>query len=148
MTLSINWIPLTLTLLAAIHDLRTREVPDWISAALLAAALIATTLGYATGSWLSLAGGLALALAVGMVLFSLGGWGGADVKLLASLGAWLGPAGTLAMLFWMAIAGAGLSVVYWARGEKSLPYVPAIAVGWLIHIVWPEALTQLIHSRL
>lgn len=138
------WIPLTLTFVAVIHDLRTREVPDWISLAVFVGGVIATSQGAGAGTWSSFLLATLVALVIGGTLFAVGGWGGADVKLLAALAGWLGLGGLLAVMFWMAIVGAGLAIVYRARGATTLPYVPAIAAGLLIHLVWPDALTQIV----
>jgi prepilin peptidase CpaA len=143
---TVAWIPLTLTFVAVIHDLRTREVPDWISMAVFVGGVIATALGYGAATWSSFALATVVATVIGVTLFALGGWGGADVKMLAALAGWLGLGGLLAVMFWMAIAGAALAIVYRARGATTLPYIPAIAVGLLIHIVWPDALTHLVRG--
>lgn len=139
-------IPVVLSLVAVVHDLRTREVPDWISAAVFGLGLLATATGYSSIGWASFAAATVVALVIGSVLFALGGWGGADVKLLAALAGWLGLGGLLAMMFWMAIVGAALSVVYRLRGQQTLPYVPAIAAGLWIYLVWPDALTQFVRG--
>ena len=95
-------IPLALVLIATICDLRTREIPDWISLVLLAWGLIATALGWHERGWWSTAGGLTLGLTASGIVFALGGMGGGDVKLLAALGAAIGPLALLQTLFWMA----------------------------------------------
>jgi prepilin peptidase CpaA len=90
--------------------------------------------------WLAAAGGLVLGLALGWPLFALGGWGGGDVKLLAALGAALGPAALVQVAIWMGVAGGALALVAAARGKKDLAYVPAIAIGLFVNTLWPHAL--------
>src|SRR4030095_1932515 len=75
-----------------LHDLRNRRIPNYLTFG--SAALAVLYAGVAAG-W----AGLCVALAgwsVGIVLFIpfflLRGMGGGDVKLLAALGAWVGPA--------------------------------------------------------
>ncbi|MBL8830720.1 MAG: prepilin peptidase [Planctomycetaceae bacterium] len=144
--LPVAWIPLTLTFVAVIHDLRTREVPDWISVVVLVGGVIATALGSGAETWSSFVLATLVAAIIGFTLFALGGWGGADVKLLVALAGWLGLGGLLAVMFWMAIVGAALAILYRLRGASTLPYIPAIAAGLLIHIVWPDALTHLVRG--
>jgi prepilin peptidase CpaA len=141
--------PLTATillsgvLLAAVIDVRRREVPDWIPIAILALALAGIAFGWLPHGWLAAAAGLLVGLALGLPLFAVGGWGGGDVKLLAALGAALGPVPLLKVAIWMGVAGGVLAVLAAIRGKKDLAYVPAIAVGLLINTLWPHALGAL-----
>lgn len=137
-------VPLSMLALATLCDLRTREIPDAISLALLGWAVLTTALGWSSLGWLSLTGGLFLGLAIGCLLFALGGWGGGDVKLVAALGALLGPLGLLQAMFWIALAGGLLAVIAAARGQRDYAYVPAIAAGVIVHWfaspwLWPVA---------
>ena len=79
---------------ASYNDLRTREVPDWLSYALLGAALgLRLLFSAAYYDWTIIAEGLAgfgLLLLVGCVLYYSGQWGGGDSKLLMGVGAILG----------------------------------------------------------
>jgi prepilin peptidase CpaA len=140
-TLLIACVTLTLLLVAAAYDLRTREVPDWVALALLAWAALATALGWHTNTWWSLAAGLTIGAVVGGLFFYLGGGlGGADVKLITALGAVAGPAGLISALFWMALAGGALALLAAARRQRTFAYVPAIVAGWLIYTLWPGAI--------
>ena len=129
------YIAVSLILVATVCDLRKREVPDWISIALLLAAIAATALHVGQTGWLGLVIGLALGLAIGTALFAWCGLGGGDAKLIAALGAVFGRLGLLSLLFWTALAGAVLAIVAHARGERDLAYVPAIAMGLLVHVI-------------
>jgi prepilin peptidase CpaA len=138
--LALAWVILILVGIATVADLRTREVHDGISLAIFVCALLASFLGWSEVHWPGLIVGLLLGLACSMPFFYFGGLGGADVKLIASLGASLGPVSLLCMFFWMAIAGGLLAIVTKMRGRKDFAYVPAIAIGLLIQTVWPEGL--------
>lgn len=127
---------LILVLIATICDIRDREVPDWISLAMLAWAVLVTTLGWTTGGWLGLAYGFSLGLVLSASVFYMGGLGGGDVKLIAALGAAVGPLGLLVVLFWMALTGAILALVAMSRGKKDFAYVPAIAVGLMVYLAF------------
>jgi prepilin peptidase CpaA len=131
-------------MIATIFDLRTREVPDWIALAILACAVLATACGWSEVRWPGLILGLLLGLACSAAVFYAGGLGGADVKLLAALGAALGPLATFSMLFWTALAGGLLALVAKGLGNRDFAYVPAIAAGLLIQTLWPEGLRDVL----
>jgi prepilin peptidase CpaA len=90
---------------AAAVDLRSRRIPNWLTFSLLLAGLAQSFawahtvtpgqsfLGFLTGFGLT------------FVLFGIGALGGGDVKLLAGLGAWLGPWPTLVVFAVAAIIG-------------------------------------------
>jgi len=128
-------VPVLLLLIATICDLRTRIIPDWISVALLCWGIGSAWFNEAGSVWVSLGAGTLLGFALGALLFALGGLGGGDVKLLAGLGAVLGPIDLLNVLFWMALVGGVLAIIAKMQGRSDFAYVPAIAVGLLIHAV-------------
>jgi len=130
----LTFASLALVIAAAGWDLRRREVPDLIPCAVLACAVVGRLLGSGAGGWLGLCGGLALGLLLTVPLFFLGGLGGGDVKLIAALGAVLGPLGLLSALFWTALAGGVLAILAALRGRRDFAYVPAIAAGMLLHV--------------
>jgi Flp pilus assembly protein protease CpaA len=69
-----------------------------------------------------------------LLLHSMGGMGGGDVKLMACFGALLGPADILVAAVLAAIAGAvlALAAMLWRPRRVSIPYAPAIVLGaWL-----------------
>ncbi len=115
--------------LAALWDVRTRRVPNWLTAGAGTFALAA-----APAPLTALAGGLAALIAgVLLVLVARGAYGVGDVKAMAVAGATVGLASVPAFLCWMAIAG-GLWVALAALHTRSLrdqtvAYAPAIAVG-------------------
>ncbi len=126
-------LPFALVIVATICDMRRREVPDSISVVMFAWAVLVAAMGWTAGGWLGLVSGFLLGLVLTAGLFYLGGLGGGDVKLIAALGAVLGPWGLLVVLFWMAMAGAMLAVIAVARGQRDFAYVPAIAAGLLVY---------------
>jgi prepilin peptidase CpaA len=90
---------------AAVHDWRTRRIPN-----LLNLILLLTGLGVsAAGMWRVGLGSAALGMLAGFVLtlplFLLGAVGGGDVKMLTALGAWLGPWGVLYVFLARAVIG-------------------------------------------
>lgn len=139
-----HWIILSLVVGAAVWDLRTREVPDWIPLAIVCLAAMATAGGWSEVRWSGAILGLLLGFSCSAAVFYLGGLGGADVKLVAALGAAVGPVPILCMLFWTALSGALLAIVARLRGRSDLAYVPAIAAGLLIQTFWPEGLRNVL----
>src|SRR4051794_7207358 len=81
--------------LCALIDYRTQRIPIWLtmSAAMLGLIYSVFAPGGIGISW-SLAG-FAVGMALLIVPWLLGGGGMGDVKMLAALGAWLGPLGVL-----------------------------------------------------
>jgi prepilin peptidase CpaA len=91
-------------------DLRIRRIPNWLTfGAALAAFLYMgiteglTGLGTAAAGWL-------VGAALFFPFFALRGMGAGDVKLLAALGAWLGPSETVWLAIFAAMAGGVIGV--------------------------------------
>ncbi|WP_037246546.1 A24 family peptidase [Rhodopirellula baltica] len=119
---------------ACLHDVRTREIPDWISVLIGAVAVVSSLLGWLGLSivWV-LAGGV-VGLAIAYALFRFAKLGGGDGKLIIALGMLVGPVGILIVLFGTAIAGGVLSLIAMLRGERDYAYVPAIAAGFVGYV--------------
>ncbi len=135
-------IPLVITGIAAAHDLRTREIPDWTAIALLCGTVMYVALGTKFPVGYHLIGfGVALALAV---VVSWGDrFGGGDVKLFAALGAWFGIQGVLPLALWTALAGLPLALIAVARKQKDFAYGPAIFIGVCVHVAVPDLLQRI-----
>jgi prepilin peptidase CpaA len=104
--------------IAAAIDLRTGRIPNPLTATIAAAGLGLTAFGL-TGH--SMAGALVgAALGFGLMLpgHMFGGTGAGDVKLLAALGTWLGPAGVLMAFLYSAIAGGMLAVAHAVKRRR------------------------------
>lgn len=105
-------VPAGLMLAAAgVSDIRTRRIPNALTFGAAACGLAAHLLA---GGWhgaLFSLGGWGLGLAAFLPLFLLGGMGAGDVKLLAAVGAWLGPAGAGWTALYAAIAGGAMALV-------------------------------------
>ena len=104
-------VALVVALTGCVTDLRTRRIPNVLTFSAAAAAVVfhGVTAGL-TGVGHSLSG-LAVGLVIFLPLFALRGLGGGDVKLLAALGAWMGPGATVWMALWAAIAGGPLGLL-------------------------------------
>jgi prepilin peptidase CpaA len=112
---------LTLSLaVAAVIDLRTQRIPNLLTipAAIAALAYHLVTLG-TQGLLFGLAGfGLGLALMLGPFLFGV--MGGGDVKLMAAVGAFVGPQTVLAAFLLTSLAGGVYALVVLARRSELL----------------------------
>ncbi|HQS16729.1 prepilin peptidase [Reyranella sp.] len=142
-----------LLVLAAWQDLRTLHMGNGLSIAIAALFCVWAATGLVAGTYSFTALGLSLACAaalflVGAAVFAAGMLGGADVKLLAAVGLFAGPAQVGDLLLITALGGGLLGIAALAGmrlgpvaspGEASLrsrlkgrlPYGPAIAVGGL-----------------
>jgi prepilin peptidase CpaA len=126
-------IALAVVLVGCITDLKTRRIPNALTFSAAAAALVFHAV---QGGW-SGAGQAAAGLGVGLVvflpLFALGGLGGGDVKLLAALGAWVGPAAILWTAVWTGIAGGPLALLLaFSRGYLGRAFQNV----WLLLMFW------------
>lgn len=125
--------------LAAAIDVRTRRIPNALSAGALTLALVVAV---SVGSGVEAAAGAAVALGAGIALAVAAGgaFGMGDVKLMAGAGAVAGVAHVLAFLVAMAIAGGVIALVVIAmrRGTRvtTMPYGPAIALGVADVALW------------
>lgn len=91
---------------AAVQDLRTGRIRNWLTLVLAVGGLMNSFCagpGDITPSQAVM--GLVAGFAIPFVLFVLGALGGGDVKLLAGIGAWLGPVGVLEVFIVQAILG-------------------------------------------
>jgi prepilin peptidase CpaA len=138
------WIPLAILAIACIYDFRSREIPDWIPILLIVTAAVAVGFDGISVSFYQLLLGVLVGFGV-MATFGLaGGLGGGDVKLVAALGAWLGPIALLVVLFWIALIGMLLAIGFRLAGKKDLPYAPAIALGFAVFLIWPQGILRLL----
>jgi len=75
---------------AAVEDLRSRRIRNWLTFSLVLTGIAQSLIGHGTVSLASSLLGVAVGFALPLVLFALGAIGGGDVKLLAGVGAWIG----------------------------------------------------------
>ena len=106
------------TMAAAVVDLRTRRVPNWLT---FGTAALGITLAMTHLDGVGVAGAFE-GLLVGLLLMLpghvIGRTGAGDVKLLAALGTLLGPKSILMAFLYTAIAGGGIAVVVAMRRRR------------------------------
>ena len=132
--------------LAAVGDLRRREIPNWLNGAIgLLAVPFWWSLGLSPWPDMAVQFGIALGVfALFALLFNFGFMGGGDVKMIGALALWLPPGLILTLLLIMSVAGGLLTLAMLvrrrlARSEDRIevPYGVAIAFGGLWVIAEP-----------
>ena len=93
---------LAVAIIAAIADLRSRRVPNWLT---LSALILGFVWHIAHGTWREAAWGALLGAVIYLPMWLAGGRGGGDVKLMAALGAWLGPSSWIQLFVLTALIG-------------------------------------------
>ena len=100
---------------ACVVDLRTRRVPNALTFGAAAVALVARIAGGGASGALDAVFGWSVGVALLLVPYALGGMGAGDVKLLAALGAWLGPGETVWLGVYTNIAAGVIALAVAAR---------------------------------
>lgn len=136
----------TILLGIAATDAREYIIPDEFS---LGGLVIGLLLSFAPGgiSVIQSFGGAALGFGLLFVTAQLGEWwlkkpamGGGDVKMMAMVGAFLGPIGALLTIFLGALVGVIVFAPVTLRTGKLVPFGIFLALGAAVTQVWGEAL--------
>lgn len=121
-----------LVIVAALKDVTSYTIPNWISLALIVAFFPAAAVSGAT--WpalgLCLATGV-VALLLGMGMFAAGWIGGGDAKLLAASALWIGWPAVLPFLLATGLAGGALTMAILALRSGWMQPVLAGSPAWL-----------------
>lgn len=136
------WFGAGVGLAATVTDVRSREIPNWLSLAALVGGLAGNL---ALSGWAGLGSGLLGALVgfgVFYVRYRFFGMGGGDVKLMAGFGAILGVEKAVLGILLSAALGGILALgfllvrrVRQAPGDGTIPYAPAISLGCCLALV-------------
>ncbi|MBN9481264.1 MAG: prepilin peptidase [Bordetella sp.] len=127
-----------LAIIAALHDLTTMKIPNWISGLIivgffpmaLAAGLPLNVVGVSAGL-------AAIALVVGMGMFAANWIGGGDAKLLAAAMLWMGASGALPFILYTALAGGGFCLLL-MTARSHLPFFAQTGPGWVMRLMQPK----------
>ena len=127
-----------LLIVAALKDVTTYTIPNWISLALIVAFFpAALLLGLPfEGIGLHLGIGVA-ALVAGMVMFALGWIGGGDAKVFAATALWLGWPASATFLLVTALAGGVLAMTLLAMRSMLLRRYVSTGPSWLSRLAEP-----------
>jgi prepilin peptidase CpaA len=124
------WPTLIVVAVATFTDLRRRRVPNWLVLPFLLIGIVVSPWrhdwnGIGRGLWQGYSrnfgwhglgqsmAGMGLGLVIFGILFWLGGMGAGDLKLVAAIGAWIGPIQLFVALVMTGLAG-GIMVLCWA----------------------------------
>ena len=115
-------------LVAVLTDLRTREVPGWLTFGGIASGVAVAAMNGVDALSVSLLG-MMIGGSIMLPFVLIGAFGLADALLLAAIGAWKGPQFVLWTTWWTSFPGAVFATVAWCRRYPTFPYVPAVALG-------------------
>jgi prepilin peptidase CpaA len=143
MSITFSVIALVLLLgLAVIEDIRSRRIPNALVMSGIAfamtlhfLAMIEASHALAGPEWWSAPAGMAAGLALMLPLYALRAMGAGDVKLMAMVGAFIGPGPVVWATLCTLIAGGILSIVYMlGRGvaAQTLINLRAMLVDWTV----------------
>jgi prepilin peptidase CpaA len=111
---------LAILVAAAVTDLRQNRIPNRLTLVAFVSGILFGVVQEAGWPGAAVAGA-GLALLVTMPLFLLGAIGGGDAKLLAAIGAFLGPAGLVSAALYAGVLGGFMSLAQMARRGVVLP---------------------------
>lgn len=132
-----NWhvkLVAVILIVAAWIDGKELRVPNWITFPMVLAGLIFNA---STGGWEGLQDaliGMVVGLATLLPLYAVGGMGAGDVKLMAGLGAWLGPVVAWNAFVVSVVVGAVMAIimVLWRKSwTKHYTNFLMIAIEWM-----------------
>ena len=132
-----------LACVAAIWDIRSRKIPNWLNICILAAGIAVLAINWSTADPLSHIMHFGLALLGALLLFGFKFWGGGDAKFYAATALWFDLDLALALLVFTALAG-GIVVIVTGLLSRALqkqgwqtkiPYGAAIATGAIMTAV-------------
>lgn len=109
----------SLAVAAVFFDLAQGRIPNGFTVSSAVAGLVFNMLTQGTMAGArTTVGGLALGLALTILPFALGGMGGGDVKLLACIGAWVGPLRIFSIFVYGSLIGAGACLYLLIRADR------------------------------
>lgn len=127
-----------LVLIAAMKDVTSFTIPNWISLALLAifpvAALMVGLPISAIGLHFAVGFGV---LVLGMFMFAMRWMGGGDAKLFAAVTMWLGLAALPQFALAVALTGGGFAVILIALRSEALRAVVLSGPRWVNRLIAP-----------
>jgi prepilin peptidase CpaA len=106
------------TLVATIVDLRTRRIPNPLTAAMAGIGLALAATGLSGVSVAAAVAGFVIGLALMLPGHLFGATGAGDVKLMAAIGAILGPALVISAFLFTAVAGGVLAILVAVRRQR------------------------------
>lgn len=133
----VQQVPLfALLIAAAIQDLHRRRIASWLTMGLALSGLIQSLTFAPSMTFVDALLGLLAGFGLAFALFCLGALGGGDVKLMAGVGAWLGPMAALKIFAAAEVIGMLIVVsqALWQGRLHKLARNSAVLTLNLIHI--------------
>jgi prepilin peptidase CpaA len=143
------WLVSLILIEAAVIDGRSLRVPNWLTFHFLAGGLIFAFWKGGSPLLLTSMAGAAVGLLALLPLYSIGGMGAGDVKLMAGVGAWIGPWLTIWAFVVSALAGAVIAagmIVYSGKFYRHLAMMHSIGHE-VMTIRNPVVLAERAHQR-
>jgi prepilin peptidase CpaA len=145
----IAWLVSFVLVEAAVIDGRTLRVPNWLTFHFAIGGFFYAlwTGGSAGVLWALLGAGVGLVTL--LPVYAIGGMGAGDVKLMAGVGAWIGPAFTFWAFLWTAMAGGLMGLAMIAYSREIIKHLAMIHVigHEILAIRNPEVLAQRAKER-
>jgi prepilin peptidase CpaA len=116
--ISVAVILVALVLTAAIWDLRLRRIPNWLSLAGIICGIALNSFLYGLAGLKQSLGGMALAFGVYFLLYLMRAMGAGDVKLMAAVGAFVGPNNWFLIFLITAVLGGAIALVVLAWRKR------------------------------
>lgn len=133
------WVFPALVIVAALKDVTSFTIPNWISGVLIAAFIPTALLSGLPLAQFGLHLGVGVGfLLAGMAMFAVGWIGGGDAKLFAAAGLWLGLGGAATFLLVTALAGGVLAVLLMKMRAEWVRGAVATGPGWVQRLLAPK----------
>lgn len=132
---------LSFLVILSVVDLERMLLPDRLTVPGIVSGLVLAVAGISFVPWDAAL--LGAALGYGLLwlvrVLTRGAMGGGDVKLIALIGAFVGPVGALRALFWASLFGSVVGVTMMAAGRhrrgQPLPFGPFLALGAVVALL-------------
>jgi prepilin peptidase CpaA len=133
----LRYVPLLAMLLAAtVTDVRARRIPNWLTFSMMIAGLAQSFCSIRTVGPLASSTGLIVGFALSFLLFVIGAMCAGDVKIMAGVGAWVGPMPVVAVFAITQVIGMVIvlaQAVYQGRLRTLLTNTTVLTIN-LIHL--------------
>lgn len=145
----VAWFVSAVLVEAAVIDGLKLKVPNWLTFHMVIGGLAFATYSGGSAGLLWALAGAAVGLALLLPLHAIGGMGAGDVKLMAGVGAWMGPSLTLGAFAVSAIVGGVMAIVMVAwSGQFIKHWVQFQVIGnEILTVRNPERLSEIAAAR-
>jgi prepilin peptidase CpaA len=125
---------------ACVTDIRSRRIPNVLTFGAAGAAVVFHTVATGSAGLLAAIAGWFIGALIMFVPFALRGLGGGDVKLVAALGAWLGPGNAVWLALYTGVAGFVMALMvasYCGYLRKACSNVWFLLQHWTVNGIRP-----------